>query len=543
MTVHIGPPTQDIVHEVCVVGGGPLGIAAALECEKLGLPVLVLEAGRANPASTSARDHIVEPARHAPLENAMCMALGGSSWWWGGRCLPLDPVDFMERPILSEPGFPIAYRDVEPFHSKAAAYLDCGSDDFTASHSEWADLGGGVHISALERWSRTREMARLHGPHLMQSTGVAVHLDTNVISIESEGGTVTGIRVGAPGKTFLVRAKKVVLACGGLGVARLLQQHQKKHPAAFGGTQGALGHYYMGHLQGRIADIILNDPDDAELLDFSLDETATWVRRRISISAATQLDAGILNTAFWVDNPAFHDHRHGSGILSAVFLALCFPPLGRLLLPEGIRLMHIGKGDRHIAKHVGNVVMQPFSTTVSAWKILRQRYFEKPRRPGFLIRNNKGRYALTFHGEHIPRRESYAKIVGSDNDSVGSIDLSFSRKDALSVVRAHELVDESLRAAGRGRLEYHFPENDRADAVLEQASDGYHQIGLTRMGMDPATSVVDRECRVHGYDNLFVASTAVLPVSGQANPTFTACALAVRLAHHMAETVNAHAVA
>jgi choline dehydrogenase-like flavoprotein len=70
-------------------------------------------------------------------------------------------------------------------------------------------------------------------------------------------------------------------------------------------------------------------------------------------------------------------------------------------------------------------------------------------------------------------------------------------------------------------------------AVLAQAQHGTHQIGTARMGSTAAEGVVDRNLRVFGSPNLFVASTAVLPTSGQANPTLTAVALALRLAGHL----------
>jgi choline dehydrogenase-like flavoprotein len=45
--------------------------------------------------------------------------------------------------------------------------------------------------------------------------------------------------------------------------------------------------------------------------------------------------------------------------------------------------------------------------------------------------------------------------------------------------------------------------------------------------------VVDRNCRVHGLGNLYLAGSAVFPTSGQANPTFFAVAIAARLAEHV----------
>ncbi len=62
---------------------------------------------------------------------------------------------------------------------------------------------------------------------------------------------------------------------------------------------------------------------------------------------------------------------------------------------------------------------------------------------------------------------------------------------------------------------------------------GGHHIGTARMGTDPASSVVDADCRVHCVDNLFVASSATFPTSSQANPTLTVVALALRLAAHL----------
>jgi choline dehydrogenase-like flavoprotein len=51
--------------------------------------------------------------------------------------------------------------------------------------------------------------------------------------------------------------------------------------------------------------------------------------------------------------------------------------------------------------------------------------------------------------------------------------------------------------------------------------------------------VVDVNCRVHGVSNLFIASSATFPTSGQANPTLTLVALSLRLAEHLRSLVRA----
>ena len=54
------------------------------------------------------------------------------------------------------------------------------------------------------------------------------------------------------------------------------------------------------------------------------------------------------------------------------------------------------------------------------------------------------------------------------------------------------------------------------------------------MGADRRAAVVDGDCRAFDAPNLFVVSTAVLPTSGQANPTLTAVQLGLRLAARLA---------
>jgi choline dehydrogenase-like flavoprotein len=51
----------------------------------------------------------------------------------------------------------------------------------------------------------------------------------------------------------------------------------------------------------------------------------------------------------------------------------------------------------------------------------------------------------------------------------------------------------------------------------------------------PGTGVVDRDCRVHGVDNLYVAGSSVFPTIGYANPTLSIIALALRLTDHLKE--------
>jgi choline dehydrogenase-like flavoprotein len=60
-----------------------------------------------------------------------------------------------------------------------------------------------------------------------------------------------------------------------------------------------------------------------------------------------------------------------------------------------------------------------------------------------------------------------------------------------------------------------------------------HQAGTCRFGTDPATSVLDVNCKAHEVGNLYVADTSVFPSIGAVNPGLTAIANAIRVGEHI----------
>jgi choline dehydrogenase-like flavoprotein len=62
-----------------------------------------------------------------------------------------------------------------------------------------------------------------------------------------------------------------------------------------------------------------------------------------------------------------------------------------------------------------------------------------------------------------------------------------------------------------------------------------HQAGTCRFGTDPATSVLDVNCKAHDLDNLYVVDTSFMPSIGAVNPSLTAIANALRVGHHLKE--------
>src|SRR5262249_34830941 len=155
-----------------------------------------------------------------------------------------------------------------------------------------------------------------------------------------------------------LRPTRLVIAGGGVETTRLLLAAQRNQPKAFGGVDGPLGRYYMGHLSGKIADIVFKHPDDAGLHDFFLDGDA-YVRRPLTLAEVAMRQNGLQNIAFWADNPRFFDARHRDPLLSLVWLALATPGLGPRLASEGVRQSHLGPFPRRPAPHVLNLLRRP----------------------------------------------------------------------------------------------------------------------------------------------------------------------------------------
>jgi choline dehydrogenase-like flavoprotein len=65
-----------------------------------------------------------------------------------------------------------------------------------------------------------------------------------------------------------------------------------------------------------------------------------------------------------------------------------------------------------------------------------------------------------------------------------------------------------------------------------------HQAGTARFGTDPATSVLDVNCRAHDLDNLYVVDGSFMPSIGAVNPTLTIIANALRVGDHIAERIG-----
>jgi choline dehydrogenase-like flavoprotein len=549
--------------ELAIVGAGPAGIVTALEVAKHGIKVILIESGSQSfdPSVQGLSDAAAwDRKRHAPMSMAVRRQVGGTSVIWGGRCVPYDPVDFEPRPFVGSASWPVSYDQIHEYFQRACDWSLCGRAVF--SSSEVPDLPRGIvpgledgHVttSTLERWSLPTNFGKSHrerlllSPHVRLLTGVTC---TRVVSApETNVAEYLECRTMA-GSQIHLRANAYVIACGGLESTRLLLASTGPRGGSLGNESGHLGRWYMAHVEGVAANIHFSTPPRSTVYDYERDIDGVYVRRRFGFTEAFQLEHDLPNISAWLTNPELADARHNSGQLSFVYLALS-SPLGPKFAPDAQRLSLTGTeipgtpyGRTAISTrgaHVRNMVRHPLATGRFIADFGAKRFLSRGRRaPGFFVYSNSNIYPFQYHSEHLPNPDSRVSL-SREVDALGmpklNIDLRFSAADVDGVVRAHRHWDAYLRSSGVGRLEYLSP--DVHGIIESRLGGGFHQIGTTRMSAAPADGVVDENLKVHGVENVFVASSSTFVTSGQANSTFMVVAFAVRLADRLDRDLRA----
>jgi choline dehydrogenase-like flavoprotein len=143
-------------------------------------------------------------------------------------------------------------------------------------------------------------------------------------------------------------------------------------------------------------------------------------------------------------------------------------------------------------------------------------------------------YALYMRTEQAPNPSSRVTLA-DQRDALGMprarLDWRMTDLDRRSVEQMVALLATTIGRLGIGRV---LSRPATAATFWQSVSGGFHHIGTTRMGTDSRTAVVDRDCRAHRLENLFVAGSSTFSTSGYANPTLTIVALALRLADRLA---------
>jgi choline dehydrogenase-like flavoprotein len=144
------------------------------------------------------------------------------------------------------------------------------------------------------------------------------------------------------------------------------------------------------------------------------------------------------------------------------------------------------------------------------------------------------RHAVDFwlSTEDLPRPDNRVTLRQD-----GSIQISYSVTNKEPTKRLYHQLKSMVGGLGmhHGHLLPHhaYLKNDIPVAGCA------HQAGTVRFGTDPETSVLNRDCRAHEVDNLYVVDTSIFPSIGAVNPALTAMANALRVGDHLLKRMGA----
>jgi len=530
-------PGSTVECDVCVVGAGAAGIAVAHELSRKGRDVALLEGGGLRHEAAAQelyRGEVLDRERHGALDEYRQRRFGGTTTVWGGRCAPFDEIDFEARPYVPYSGWPISRRDLDPFYRRAHEYCELGEYAYTVLEAlpggPPALIAGfranGVVDDQVWRFSPPTDFGKRYRSALDSSANARVYLHANCLKLAAgPGEAIERIEAGsAPGRTFAVKARRVVLAAGGLETARLL--------LASGVGNPWVGRCYISHITGDAGEVALTPRGGDVVWNYETGPDGVYCRRALAIAAEMQRREGLLNFHAVLSHSSPADPRHGNGILSSMYLMKTM--LARRIPPEysrelsGMRTMH------HIGAHCGNIAMHLPELVAFSGTWLRKRVFSARKLPSVAFPSRRNVYTLHIDAEQAPNPESRVTL-GEQKDAFGiprlRVDWRPSAADAESAARCCRMVGQALEDAGVGRLL--FDAERAAETIGRNTGVGSHHIGTTRMSASAAQGVVDSDCRVYGARNLYVAGPSVFPTSGFANPTLTIVALAIRLADHL----------
>lgn len=501
--------------DFCIVGAGAAGITLARELATTGREVLLIESGglEAEAATLALNEGEIEGLPYPPLDSARLRFYGGTTNHWDGHCRPLDAIDFEPRPWIPHSGWPLRSEDLAPFYPRAQEICELGPyryapEAWKPALSGLIPFASGRIVNRLWQFGPPTRFGPRYRAELASRRNVRVLLNANVVDIEVDDAvrTVTGLRIRAhDGPAGLVLPRVVVLAAGGIENPRLLLASNRRVEVGLGNGHDLVGRFFMEHPHALTAfavptvDVGRFAPYYRGVAVATADGVAI-LRAKPGLSEAVQRAEQLPNACVDIG----YGYDRSAGYLS---------------LREAARLIERGHLSEDLMEEAVEMVGDLEGLTTG------------------LFRQLVGQSVLWFgaNAEQLPNPESRV-LLGDTHDSLGMprVRLSWrlTQQDKTAVRRCCRILGEELARLGIARM--------HLDAWLlaeEESWSGlgvrYHHMGTTRMSDEPATGVVDRDCRVHGIANLYVAGSSVFPTSGYANPTLTIVALAVRLAEHL----------
>jgi choline dehydrogenase-like flavoprotein len=523
-----------IEAEVCIIGGGIAGITLALEFEKQGVKTCLIESGGFS-SDRATRDLYRGESVGLPYsfaDGTRCRFLGGSSNCWGGWCRPLDEHDFVRREWVPNSGWPISKLDLQPYYDKSRHTLKLGPNRFDTEF--WVDAIGNKEVyrlpiigdwiaDGIAQFSPPVRFGTDYREELAGSKLIAVYLYANVVNIETDGvETVRRLTVKTlTGRTASASARVFILATGGIENARLLLASNKERADGLGNHNGLVGRFYMDHPRMYSGKIHFRDAWKNNLLfdqryhiqNKAVAAHGTCVSGQLGLTPELQAKERLLNARVCFTSVFPGKDSDVGQALDRIKQKFMRNEQFNQNLVDG--LLTLGAHPIRAAEYVASTLLWDRSSAKYA------------------------RFQIII--EQAPDPDSRI-ILSQQCDRLGEnrvkIDWRINAMGERTVDRTLAIIAEDLTKAGVADIILDTPVEggNWPDSFEEEGT--WHHMGSTRMHESPKLGVVDRDCRVYGTNNLYVAGSSVFPTGGANVPTMTIVALALRLSDHIVKVMQ-----
>ncbi|MDB5933254.1 MAG: choline dehydrogenase [Massilia sp.] len=517
-----------------VIGSGIIGSLAARKLAQAGASVLILEAGprvtrdelvarfrnstrrsdwmSAYPPTPSAPHPIYQPEDNGYLVQAgpypypaeYIRQVGGTSWHWAAQAWRNVPGDFRLQTLYGVGiDWPISYDELDPFYQEAEEIMGVSGAPNTGSPRSKPFPMQPV----AEPWAMRRLRERL-------SPAFEVVSNTTARNSRSYGGRPA--------------------CCGNNSCQPICPIDAQYHGGLAADSAEAAGVkliananvYQLAHdASGRVTAALYYDPDKVSRRvtgkTFIVAANGIESPRLLLLSTSGAFPHGLANSRDMVGR---HLMDHPS--TSLTFDADEEVWLGRgPQSPSSINTMRDGAFRAQHASYrldFTNISRVDSVTRTLIGKGMFGPEFDKQ---------------LRFGAAHEMSVKNVLEVLPNPQNR---ITLS-SEKDAMGIPKpqAHYSIDDyTRRGHARSKLDFIKIAEMMGGTNLRHSKEGdfannQHICGTLSMGMDPATSVCDQWGRAHDHQNLFLASTGVLPTCGTCNSTQNGLALALRTVQHI----------
>lgn len=531
-------------YDVCVVGSGPAGATVVAELAGSGLRVALLESGGLRPTPRGDALRRVASEGIQIKDASRERVLGGASTTWAGLSSPLEPIDLEPRPYVRG-AWPLGSAELQALYAEAgqryrfpapSAYAPGGFDSLRAKGDlapRWDKLSEKVFLAAAEPQDFGREQRAA-----FEREAVDTWLDATVLRLEREPGETRvrcAVARSSAGREVRVRARAFVIAAGGIENARLLLASRDLCPAGLGNERDQVGRWLMNHPKSYRGVVHFAQPVRDLPYYFGCLHKGFAGYAGLRLTSEEQRRRELLDCYVRFE-PLFPwtDSRGVEALVLAVKRSKrLFSAWKKRREDEVVPLRDWSEtgddsaieGER--GRELGYLTLAGMVASDGA-RVARYAWHRVRGRSKPLVRRARVRNFMEMEPDP-ENRVTLTDELDANGVLVPRVRHRCTELDRRSLIALHEELARELERTGIGRLESDLA---RADPwpVVQDAS---HHMGSTRMGTDPAVSVVDPDLCLHGVRNVWMSGASVFPTSGCANPTFTLVALSIRLARHL----------